>query len=117
MAALTNLKSIDKALVKASLVGWHDARVLAVASTAENAPVPANAKLCIITVFNAAGGFAKGDGTAVVPAGDVADGTASVGLAPNIPFAFDVEGIANISLISTGTNVLVTLDFYKGIDI
>ena len=80
------------------------ARVLA-ASTAENIAVPDGAKYVL---FSADGGFyAKVNGTAVIPAGDVTDGSAPI-LNPTMRTC---AGVTNISVIASATRI-VTAAFY-----
>lgn len=86
---------------------YVDARVLA-AGTAETVTIPATAKYvvfqCTATPF-----YVNYQGTAVAPAADVTDGTASE-LNPDVRY---LGALANFSIVSTA-NSIVTMLFYRG---
>lgn len=84
---------------------YVDVRVLA-ASTNEDHTVPADAKYVVFS--SEANFYAKRGGTAVEPAGDVTDGTAS----ELNPVGYDIEGVTTIGLISA-TAQTITLAFYN----
>lgn len=84
---------------------YVDARVLA-AGVAEAHTVPALAKWVLFSSDN--NFYARGTGTAAVPGADVTDGTGSV----LNPVAWELNGIATISLISPYATV-VTMAFYQ----
>lgn len=87
---------------------WVDARVLA-AGVAETVTIPSTAKFvvfqCTATTF-----YVNYQGTAVAPAADVTDGTASE-LNPDVRFIGG--GLANFSIVSTAGSI-VTMCFYRG---
>ena len=87
-----------------SAPGHIDARALA-ANAAESHTVPAGAKFVI---FGSDGDFyARPNGTAAVPGGDVTDGSGS----ELNPVIWDLKGVTSIGLIASAVRV-VTLTFY-----
>ena len=86
---------------------YVDARVLAVASTAEDWTVPTG---CNFVVFSATANFyvELGTGSSAVPAGDVSDGTAS---ALN-PSARRVTPAQVLSVVSPTAGAIVTFECY-----
>lgn len=84
---------------------YVDALVLAV-STNENHTVPKGTRFVVFS-SNCAAFYAKGGGTAEVPAADVTDGSGS----ELNPSAWFVEGVTTIGIISP-TVCTVTLSFY-----
>ena len=84
------------------------------AATAENIAVPASAKVVRLTSLTAF--YLKPDGTAAAATGDVTDGTASI-LVPAATNGgesrvYDVEGVTNLSVISSAGTILVYAEFW-----
>src|SRR5262245_55100328 len=79
--------------------GYVDARVLA-AGTNETHTVPGGAD---VVFFNGDGPFyAKPNGAAAVPAGDITDGTAS----ELNPGCWSLDGVTSIGLIASATRIV-----------
>ena len=89
--------------------GYVDSKLLA-AATAESFTVPSGAKSVRLHSASPAATFAKFDGTATVP-GDIADGTAPHMLSAEGRW-FTCEGVTTISVISSGTPIVVA-EFFK----
>lgn len=83
------------------------------AATAENVAVPSTARYVRLTSLTAF--YMKPDGTAAAASGDVTDGSASI-LVPAASMGqspvFNVEGVANLSVISSSGTILVYAEFW-----
>ena len=113
MAAIQNLVGLAQRL--RHVVGYNCAVFIAAAATAENLAVPAGGRWALIKP-GMADVWVKGDGTATVPASDDATGASSILCRANEETLLKVDGVANLSFITSGTNVPVSVSFYKGED-
>lgn len=80
-------------------------RILA-ANTAESIAVPTGAKLVVLTSIGA-DSYAKGSGSAAVPAADVTDGSGSAPLPAGVPRLLRCGDVTTISVISSGTPAVI----------
>ena len=113
MAAIRNLLGLADKL--RHLVGFNCAVFIAAAATPENLAVPATARWALIKTTVADVWF-KGDGTAAIPVADDATGASSLVCRLGEEVIVKCDGVANISFITAGTNVVVSVSFYSGED-
>lgn len=88
---------------------YRNYQVLA-ASVAESPAVPTGATRCVVT--SPVDAYANGDAVAVVPSGDVTDGSGPIFIPAGYPKALNVGGLTSFSLISASAT-LVALEFYS----
>ena len=114
MATIGNIKALRPRI--RPLIGYNCAVFIAAAATAEPLAVPAGARYAVIKPA-VADVWVRGDATATVPNADDATGASSVICRTTEETWLYLAGVSSISFITSGTNVPVSVSFYKGEDI